>query len=88
MLEKAGAKLFTTYAGLTAGMTETGLRILTGMPTSYHPKKELIADGGDTKVWDLIMKGTINNYPMTTGTSYPAPIYLMPSHAYTVLRGL
>jgi len=48
ILEKAAAKLFVNYAGLTAGMAESALRILTGMPTSYHSKKELIADGGDS----------------------------------------
>jgi len=51
MLEKAAAKLFVTYAGLTAGMSASALRILTGMPTSYHSSKELIAEGGDTFVW-------------------------------------
>jgi len=88
MMEKAGAKLFANYAGLEAGMTESALRILTGMPTSYWSRKELIAKGGDTKVWDLIMKGGINNYPMTTGTDKSTEDYLMPLHAYTVLKGL
>ena len=88
MLEKAGAKLFANYAGLEAGMSESALRILTGMPTSYWSKAELIKKGGDTKVWDLLMKGAMNNFPMTCGTSYPTKDYLMPSHAYTVLKGL
>jgi hypothetical protein len=33
------------------------------------------------------MKGTVNNWPMTTGTSYNAKTYLMPNHAYTILKG-
>lgn len=48
-------------------------------------KKEKVPED---KVWDLIMKGGVNNYPMTTGTNSVAPDYLMPLHAYTVLKGL
>ena len=42
----------------------------------------------EDKVWDLIMQGGVNNYPMTTGTDKSCEDYLMPSHAYTVLKGL
>lgn len=58
------------------------------MPTSHYSSKELIAAGGDAFVWKIIMKGTVNNWPMTTGTSNPAKDYLMPNHAYTVLKGI
>jgi hypothetical protein len=88
-MEKAAAKLFVTYTGVESGMSESAMRILTGMPTSYISSKSIKdkGGGGDIKVWDLIMKGTVDNYPMTTGTSNSAPTYLMPSHAYTILRG-
>ena len=70
MLEKALAKLYTNYAGVGNGMAQWGLSLLTGMPTSYWSSEDLIKEGGNTKVWEIIMKGTVNNYPMVTGTPF------------------
>jgi len=57
------------------------------MPTSSWKSKEL-AEKGDDFLWKLIMKGTKNNWPMTTATTWQAPNYLMPNHVYTVLEGM
>jgi hypothetical protein len=37
------------------------------MPTSRWNSKEL-EEKGDDFLWKIIMKGTKNNWPMTTGT--------------------
>jgi hypothetical protein len=37
------------------------------MPTSSWNSKEL-AEKGDDYLWSIIMKGTKNNWPMTTAT--------------------
>ena len=66
-MEKAAAKLFVNYAGLSSGSTEFALKLLTGMPTSIHSSREL-AEQGDDYLWKLVMKGTDNNWPMTTAT--------------------
>ena len=57
------------------------------MPTSSWTSTELEEKGNDY-LWKLIMKGTKNNWPMTTATRSVAPNYLMPNHAYTVLKGM
>lgn len=52
-------------------------------------------EGGDKKLWGLIMKGTEKNYPMTTSlnwynnptTKYPNPEYLEKG-TYTILKGV
>lgn len=67
LMEKAAAKLFVNYAGLSSGSTEFALKLLTGMPTSSYSSREL-AEIGDDYLWKLVMKGTDNNWPMTTAT--------------------
>lgn len=60
MLEKATAKLFSTYSALNSAYRGVGLKLLTGMPTYAKLSKEL--------TWDIIMEKTKNDYPMVFGT--------------------
>ena len=67
-MEKAAAKLFANYDGLTSGMTSSALKFLTGMPVTRYSASEL-RQKGDDFLWNFIMKGTENKWPMTTGTA-------------------
>jgi len=93
MLEKAFAKTFVTYSGVYGGNncpSCKGLGYLSGMPTVFSDLTDtryFPRDGGDKKLWGLVMKGTENKYPMLTSPMWRHAEYLERG-SYTVLKAV
>lgn len=91
LLEKAWAKLYSSYKRIEAGYPEEGLHDLTGAHMQAYRLKS--ADFDKEKVWTYLKEGEIKNYSMIassmpgsdTNTSSSGVVL---GHAYTLLSAV
>ena len=67
LIEKAWAKLYTSFAKIEAGLTREALHDLTGAPTKYFYISEM-TEPEKEELWHEIIQGEKMNYAMTCGS--------------------
>jgi len=91
ILEKTWSKIYTSFKAAESGHWSNAAAAITRAPTTslYHGNSARGTkswSSTQTEVWNQLVEGTNNAWPMGASTSKNAPLGLASRHAYAVLR--
>jgi len=82
ILAKAWAKIYGSFKGIEGGISGNVISAITRAPVTYYSHSTTTAE----QIWDHLLSGTQNKFPMGAGTAGNAPNYgLASGHAYCIL---